>query len=434
MYRPAVIVLLSLGLAACEDSTLPMAPRTGFGEPAYAISDGAHNSGNAHFFFLPPMLPAPTFSGVFDAGLAPVVEICALATPAACASGPLVASYSMTTGSGGELVTVDPLTEHYSVKWWTKDFNLSTSIIYRISVRVGAAQALGFADVQVVLNNQQAKNVDTRNSIPLVVDKLLLIQFRIERGAVGPPTIGIDATALSAPTISLDGVSNFPTAAVQSFPLEAGSYKLYYGAGVSQPSIVFSVTTAGTVDYAPALDGILDGRGTTTLRVNGRTIQVDATPLSVPLFEVNSIFGGATALPTSVVKTMTLLPADHQVLYNAGVSQPSVIFTLTTAGTVDYAPALDGILDGRGTTTLRVNGRTIQVDATALGVPTFDLFGAGTFPATSVQPLTLLPAEHEIRADTRDFSFVVMGDGTLAFDALLYPFLSGAGTDSLVVH
>src|SRR5262245_1736375 len=57
------------------DATPPTVPPVE--APSYAISDGAHG-GLPHFFFLPPMVPPPPFTGVFDATLEPVVEICAL--------------------------------------------------------------------------------------------------------------------------------------------------------------------------------------------------------------------------------------------------------------------------------------------------------------------------------------------------------------------
>ena len=515
MHRLALVTLVSLVLAGC-DSVPPTAPPAGPTEPSYAISDGAHNGGNPRFYFLPPMVSSTSYTGVFDATASPVVEICALATPTTCSSGAPVATYSMTTGTGGELIKVDPINQHYAVKWRTKDFNLSTSIVYRIIVRLDATE-LGYADVQIVASNPEMRNVNTNEFIPLVDDRLLNILFRIEQGAAGPRAITIDATALSVETIALDGFSTFPTATAQSFTLGAGSYKLYYNAGVSQPNVNFTVTNGGTLDYDPALDAVLTGRGTTTLHVNGRTIQLDATRLSVSYVEINSIFGGATALPSSVVKTMTLLPAVHQFFYNAGVSQPGVLFTLTNAGTVDYDAALDGVLDGRGTSTLRVNGRTIQLDATRLsvsyveinsifggatalpssvvktmtllpavhqffynagvsqpsviftvtstgtidyvpsldavlagrgttslrvngrtiqvnasGVATFELFGGGTFPATS--SLTLLADLHEIRAGTHDFNFGIAGDGTVSYDAALYPFLTGAGSTVLGIQ
>jgi hypothetical protein len=46
----------------------------GGSRPAFVIMDGAH-LGNPHFFFLPPMVPSPKFSGTFDGSRSPVVQI-----------------------------------------------------------------------------------------------------------------------------------------------------------------------------------------------------------------------------------------------------------------------------------------------------------------------------------------------------------------------
>ena len=82
------IVLLSLTcilVVACQDQRSP----TGVRPPSALLMDGAHNGGNQHFFFLPPLVPQPTLSGVFNPNLKPVVVICELdvsTTPAACSS------------------------------------------------------------------------------------------------------------------------------------------------------------------------------------------------------------------------------------------------------------------------------------------------------------------------------------------------------------
>jgi hypothetical protein len=39
------------------------------------ISDGAHNGGNPHFYFLPPLARSPQPTSVLDAATHPVVEI-----------------------------------------------------------------------------------------------------------------------------------------------------------------------------------------------------------------------------------------------------------------------------------------------------------------------------------------------------------------------
>src|SRR2546425_9463259 len=68
--------VLSVG---CRDQQ-PLQPAANAG-PAYMISDGAHNGGNSHFFFLPPLVPDPSaffHAGTFNSRLSPVVELCQL--------------------------------------------------------------------------------------------------------------------------------------------------------------------------------------------------------------------------------------------------------------------------------------------------------------------------------------------------------------------
>ncbi len=99
----------------------------------FAISDGTHTSGNSGFFFLPPLVPQPSFDGEFDAELSVTVEICEFTDPVC---DPIIESFS-------DVTVVD---EHYQVNWHTKQSGPVSDMVYRISVRVGPRE-LGFADV-----------------------------------------------------------------------------------------------------------------------------------------------------------------------------------------------------------------------------------------------------------------------------------------------
>jgi hypothetical protein len=111
--RLALFGLMLLFLAAsCSDGGLPTGP-LGTDDVVHAISDGAHD-GTVGFYFSPPMVGNPAYSGTFDGSLSPVVEICE--TPAC---GEIHASFSMTDGTGSEVVRVDPDAEHYKVNWHT---------------------------------------------------------------------------------------------------------------------------------------------------------------------------------------------------------------------------------------------------------------------------------------------------------------------------
>src|SRR5437899_399944 len=74
--RVAWLVPALLIVEACASGDRPTAPRPG---PEFAISDGAHGSGTPGFYFLPPMVAQPAFSGTSDADfttLNPQIAIC----------------------------------------------------------------------------------------------------------------------------------------------------------------------------------------------------------------------------------------------------------------------------------------------------------------------------------------------------------------------
>jgi len=214
--RPARLLVVVAGfvLVACQSDR----PVTSHGGRISAdISDGAHQAncltatgtcvpGNTHFFFLPPMVKAPTTTGTFNANLAPSVTICQLAGNA-CSLPPF------TVGP----VQVDPAAQQYKVNWNT-DVTVLVGQTYRIIVSTSGVE-LGFADVMPVTNGSQLKNIDTGEFIGLVDGRTLPIRFRIEQGAtcsgrtdcleqiVGPnPNVRLD---VQTPPILLAAVS-FP--------------------------------------------------------------------------------------------------------------------------------------------------------------------------------------------------------------------------------
>jgi hypothetical protein len=144
------------------------------------ISDGSHQAGNAHFFFLPPLVPAPTFSGAFDPSLSPLVRICEW-TGSAC--GAIAAEFTTTSGPGSETVRVDATDELYIVNWQTDPSNLDPAKTYRIQVSVAGTE-LGFADLDVTDDGRELKNVESGEYVGLLDGKTLPIKFRIEEGAV----------------------------------------------------------------------------------------------------------------------------------------------------------------------------------------------------------------------------------------------------------
>jgi hypothetical protein len=75
-WRVARFLTALLIVNACTSSDRPTAPNVA---PEFAISDAVHEGGTPGFYFLPPMLAQPAFSGSFDGAIAtlnPQIAIC----------------------------------------------------------------------------------------------------------------------------------------------------------------------------------------------------------------------------------------------------------------------------------------------------------------------------------------------------------------------
>lgn len=240
--KSAAAVALILGIGACAgDAGSPLAPEDG--QPLATISDAAHAGTVPGFYFLPPMVPNPSYSGTFDGGLQPRVEICELV---GTTCGPVIAQYTTTSGTGGQTVQVG--TSSYQVNWHTNQFNLNPAKTYRISVYVGTFQ-LGFADVDVVSSGKELKNVDTQQYIPLQDGRTLPIKFRIETGIAGQVIVSPDSAAI-------------PVGGTQQFT--ATVLDLHGNPLACTPTWSSSNTAAATVNASGLATGVAPGTTTIT--------------------------------------------------------------------------------------------------------------------------------------------------------------------------
>lgn len=174
MRRSAALLFLLPILHGCRDES-PLRPP---GEPVAAIEDAAHAGGVPGFYFLPPVVSQPAYSGTFAATLSPRVEVCVVSASDCSPTSPAT-EFTLTDGLGGEVIVVDPVDEHYSVEWHTDLSNLDPTKSYRIRVWLGSAQ-LGSADVAVVSSGSELKSADTGEQIALKDGRTLPIKFRIE--------------------------------------------------------------------------------------------------------------------------------------------------------------------------------------------------------------------------------------------------------------
>src|SRR5256885_2369985 len=266
-FKRAASLAAILAFAACTaDSKSPTAPD----RPRTTISDAAHSGVVPGFYFLPPMVPQPSFSGTFDANLTPSVVICELS---GTTCGTTIATFSF-GASGSDSVKVDAAGQQYSVNWKTSLYSLDTSKNYRISVYQGTF-LLGFADVDVVGSNKDLKNVDTGQYIPLLDDRTLPIKFRIETGIVGQVVV----------TPASDSVNVGSTKQFTATLLDL------HGNPVSGPTVTWSSsnTAVATIDASGLATGVSPGTvtitasigynsGTATLKV----VQPDTPPVANP--------------------------------------------------------------------------------------------------------------------------------------------------------
>ena len=172
----------TLLLAGCLDQPASPRPLRLDARAAQVISDAGHSAGNQHFFFLPPLVSSAAFSGEFDRDAAPTVRICEWA--GSCIRTLVeFATVEIEESEALDDKGIKVKRESYVAKWKTRDYALSSTATYRISVLVAGTE-LGFADVDVVPSQGAARNVNTNEYIPLVEDQTLRIPFRIEKGAV----------------------------------------------------------------------------------------------------------------------------------------------------------------------------------------------------------------------------------------------------------
>lgn len=241
------------------------------------------------------------------------------------------------------------------------------------------------------------------------------------------PSIGptvIDATALSATAYIYT-----PTPENLNVLLER-DFKpgLYYVSTTGGGSVGFTVDADGVVDYDPALEGAMTGRGTRTLVVHGRSVSITKLLSAAVLtldYETITIADSAT---------LNLLPGPHHMT----VVGATVFFEVTSSGAFTYNTALEGALLGQGTTALTVQGRHITVDATAIDSAydnrylqyDYEIFWDLSAPLLR----WLLPGSHHVYYGEEVLYFTVTEAGLIEYDAMAFDSqLSGYGTNTLTL-
>ena len=174
------------------------------------------------------------------------------------------------------------------------------------------------------------------------------------------PEIRIDTAELTYPWFwlpahlphFLDG--SVPGGAVVH--LEPGRYPFQQTR--DRPSDVgFRVTRRGTVDFDAGFDHLLHGRGTSTLHVVGVPVTIAPTGAGRPLLPM---WGGCRESIGTRAHTVRMPPGTAYEL-RLGLRPSTVVeFSVAYDGRVDYPPALERALSGRGTDCLAVDLDTLS--------------------------------------------------------------------------
>lgn len=388
----ALAGLLGLALASCGDgegpATPPLQPLAA--APSSAVVDGRHPAGNPAFWFLPPLAPAPSYSGVFDPTQPAVVEICPGPTGTPGCAAPVARFERRESGgpSSGLVVT----DEAYQVNWRVGDASVSTLTPYRVRVLV-EAQVLGEMDVMVFESGRERREIQQQGVAAVPRRGVTPVRFRIEEGAVNAARPDLSVAALSG--------SPDPVPLGQAFQASVQVTNAGTGAAGAFDVVVWAETSSGDAFGEPVtlrIDGGLAAGASTTVVASGPAAiglsdpalriraRVDAAAEVAELDEANNEAETllAVALPDLVLASLAA-PASMivgepaqvtlQILNPTGVDAPLstvAVRLLDAAGAVVVEATTDVAVPGGASlevalavTALEGSGDALTVEATA---------------------------------------------------------------------
>lgn len=176
--KRALSVAVAFALVGCSDADMPTPP-VAAPSVSFAVSDGAHG-GNEWFYFLPPLVDNPSYTGEFNPNVLPSVDVCELG------GGPDPECVATVRTFGYQEIDVELEGEHYHVGWNTALDDLDASKVYRITVRIGGT-VLGFRDVDPVDSSDETPNDPLDDVYSFNNGSNIPIKFRIEAGALCDP-------------------------------------------------------------------------------------------------------------------------------------------------------------------------------------------------------------------------------------------------------
>jgi hypothetical protein len=251
-----------------------------------------------------------------------------------------------------------------------------------------------------------------------------------------PFPIQIDATSLSMPSFQIAGVTGWlETKTPQSVQLEPGAYRFMQSNRAVVPEARFQVREDGTVDYRASSGDLLSGRGTSTLKILGLPIILDASRLDAESFRLLNI---TPWLSCKAKYTLRLLPGAYQFYKSDNTHATEADFSVNRQGQVQYADASEGILTGRGSNKLAVIGLPIILDVSRLDAESFRLLNITPWLSCKAKyTQRLLPGVYQFnQSDGKhipEADFTVTRAGLIDYPASSNGLLAGLGSGTLRV-
>lgn len=310
----AFVTLIALGALSCHgDRGLPPGPSA-------MIQDSNHADGNAFFVWLAPVLnqQAPA-EQVFSSQLAPTITISNLCNGAV-----------IRTFAGAEVQESDAA---FQANWHTADDNLDSTCTYRIAITTGSRE-LGVADVDVVDQGRELKNVDTDEFIPLLADRTLPIKF----------FIGIGSQCASAESDCGEGTVQ-PGESTTIVTREGQAGVFVPAGAVDQPVTLIIESSNDRPCIAGLLAPVLEG---SVGAVGNSCYDFHTEP---PLSEINALGKFNTNVTVGICPDLTGLPHATQDLLQIFQLHPGVpVFALnnTPAPFLHCDPLFSQALGSRG--------------------------------------------------------------------------------------
>lgn len=254
--------------------------------------------------------------------------------------------------------------------------------------------------------------------------------------------VRIDGRALAHDLlpISLTGYTGgfLPHATINEIRIiPAAGYGFQPGAGVVA-DLAYTLNPDGTVHIDPSYSGFAATSGN-VLTIAGRLVRIDGRSLSHDLLPISLAGYSGGVLSRLSVNELTLIPAVYDFQPGAGIVA-TFIFAVGRDGNVVVDPKYAGVASVSGNL-LRIMGARIRIDGRGLSHDLLPIsllgYNAGFMPRSRINELTLIPAVgysfQPGAGVVADMNYTVGIDGHVSFPANCAAFLSGAGTDTLVI-